>query len=105
MVVHGDKVTEDDVETDAGVAYGIVEGVDDIQEAVIQFEPQLRTGGEWAVGFLTGVGGAALQTLVALIIASCTAIIFQSRFIFTLGVIYNTDIVVEPRYTIIFLTK
>jgi predicted PurR-regulated permease PerM len=43
---------------------------DDIQQAVEQFEPQLRDAGEWAVGFLTGVGGAALQTLVALIIAS-----------------------------------
>jgi predicted PurR-regulated permease PerM len=43
---------------------------DDIQAAVIQFEPQLRSAGEWAVGFLRGVGGAALQTLVALIIAS-----------------------------------
>jgi predicted PurR-regulated permease PerM len=43
---------------------------DDIQAAVEQFEPQLRAAGEWAVGFLTGVGGAMLQTLVALIIAT-----------------------------------
>ena len=43
---------------------------DDIQQAVVQFEPQLRDAGEWAVGFLRGVGGAGLQTLVALIIAS-----------------------------------
>ena len=34
IVVHGDRVEEDDVTTDAGVAYGIVETVDDIQEAV-----------------------------------------------------------------------
>ncbi len=34
VVVHGDRVEEDDIETDAGVAYGIVETVDDIQEAV-----------------------------------------------------------------------
>jgi predicted PurR-regulated permease PerM len=43
---------------------------DDIQQAVVQFEPQLRSAGEWAIGFLRGIGGAALQTLVALIIAS-----------------------------------
>lgn len=43
---------------------------DDIQTAVTQFEPQLRDIGSWAVGFMTGVGGAVLQTLVALIIAS-----------------------------------
>ncbi|NNE89719.1 MAG: hypothetical protein HKN27_16755, partial [Silicimonas sp.] len=34
IVVHGDRVEEDDITTDAGVAYGIVESVDDIQEAV-----------------------------------------------------------------------
>ena len=34
IVVHGDKVEEDDIETDAMVAYGIVETIDDIQEAV-----------------------------------------------------------------------
>ena len=43
---------------------------DDIQAAVVQYEPQLRAAGEWATGFLAGVGGATLQTLVALIIAS-----------------------------------
>ena len=43
---------------------------DDIQEAVQQFEPQLRAAGNWAIDFLRGVGGAVLQTLVALIIAS-----------------------------------
>ncbi|MGI9627923.1 MAG: AI-2E family transporter [Longimicrobiales bacterium] len=43
---------------------------DDIQQAVVQFEPQLRTAGGWAVGFLRGIGGAVLQTLLALIIAS-----------------------------------
>jgi predicted PurR-regulated permease PerM len=43
---------------------------DDIQQAFTQFEPQIREAGQWAVGFLTGVGGAVLQTLVALIIAS-----------------------------------
>jgi len=43
---------------------------DDIQTAVTQFEPQLRAIGEWAVGFMTGAGGAVLQTLVALIVAS-----------------------------------
>ncbi len=34
IVVHGDKVEEDAIITDAGVAYGIVETVDDIQEAL-----------------------------------------------------------------------
>lgn len=34
IVVHGDKVEEEDIETDAMVAYGIVETIDDIQEAV-----------------------------------------------------------------------
>ncbi len=43
---------------------------DDIQQAFTQFEPQIREAGQWAVGFLTGVGGAVLQTLIALIIAS-----------------------------------
>jgi predicted PurR-regulated permease PerM len=43
---------------------------DDIQTAVEQFEPQIRAVGAWAVGFLTGVGGAIAQTLIALIIAS-----------------------------------
>ena len=34
IVVHGDRVEEEDIETDAMVAYGIVESIDDIQEAV-----------------------------------------------------------------------
>lgn len=34
IVVHGDRVEKEDIETNAKVAYGIVEGVDDIQEAV-----------------------------------------------------------------------
>ena len=34
IIVHGDRVEEDDIETDAKVAYGIVETIDDIQEAV-----------------------------------------------------------------------
>jgi predicted PurR-regulated permease PerM len=43
---------------------------DDVQQAVVQFEPQLRSAGRWAIDFLRGVGGAGLQTLVSLIIAS-----------------------------------
>lgn len=43
---------------------------DDVEQAMVQFEPQLRVAGRWALGFLTGLGGAVLQTLVALIIAS-----------------------------------
>ena len=34
IVVHGDRVEEDDIITDAGAHYGIVDGIDDIQEAV-----------------------------------------------------------------------
>lgn len=34
IIVYGDKVEIEDVETDAGVHYGIVETIDDIQEAV-----------------------------------------------------------------------
>ncbi len=34
IVVYGDKVTEDMVETDAGAHYGIVDTIDEIQEAV-----------------------------------------------------------------------
>ncbi|WP_413717428.1 LamG-like jellyroll fold domain-containing protein [Silicimonas sp. MF1-12-2] len=34
IVVLGDRVEEEDIETDAMVAYGIVESIDDIQEAV-----------------------------------------------------------------------
>jgi predicted PurR-regulated permease PerM len=43
---------------------------DDMQVAVVQFEPQIREFGRWALGFLTSVGSAALQTLVAIIIAT-----------------------------------
>ncbi len=43
---------------------------DDVQQAVAQFEPQLRSAVSWAIGFLTGIGGAVMQTLVALVIAS-----------------------------------
>ena len=34
IVVHGDKVEEEDIETDAGAHYGIVDTIDEIQEAV-----------------------------------------------------------------------
>ncbi len=34
IIVHGDKVEEDDIETDAGAHYGIVDTIDEIQEAV-----------------------------------------------------------------------
>ncbi len=34
IVVHGDRVEEDDIETDAGAHYGIVDTIHDIQEAV-----------------------------------------------------------------------
>jgi predicted PurR-regulated permease PerM len=43
---------------------------DDLQEAVVQFEPQLRAAGRWLLGFLAGIGGAVLRTMLALIIAA-----------------------------------
>lgn len=43
---------------------------DDMQQAVTQFEPQLRAAGEWATAFLKSVGSATLQTLLALFVAS-----------------------------------
>ncbi|MEL6954687.1 MAG: LamG-like jellyroll fold domain-containing protein, partial [Pseudomonadota bacterium] len=33
LVVHGDRVEEDDIETDAGVHYGVVDTIDQLQEA------------------------------------------------------------------------
>jgi predicted PurR-regulated permease PerM len=41
----------------------------DVQQAVAQFEPQIRTVGRWSIGFLTGIGGAVLQTIVSLLVA------------------------------------
>ena len=43
---------------------------DDLQEAVVQLEPQIRAAGRWLLGFLAGMGGAVLRTLLALIIAA-----------------------------------
>jgi predicted PurR-regulated permease PerM len=43
---------------------------DDMQQAVVQFEPQIRAFGGWLLHVLAGLGGTVLQTLVALIIAS-----------------------------------
>ena len=43
---------------------------DNMQQAVIQFEPQLRTAGRWLLRFLAGIGGAVLRTVLALIIAA-----------------------------------
>ncbi len=43
---------------------------DDLQQAVVQFEPQLRAAGRWLLGFLAGLGGTVLRTMLALIIAS-----------------------------------
>lgn len=43
---------------------------DDMQQAVVQYEPQLRTAGRWVLGFLAGIGGSVLRTILALIIAA-----------------------------------
>jgi len=41
-----------------------------MQEAVEQFEPQIRTAGRWLLGFLAGIGTMVLGTVLALIIAA-----------------------------------
>jgi predicted PurR-regulated permease PerM len=43
---------------------------DDLQQAVVQFEPQIRAAGRWLLGFLAGIGGAVLRTILALVIAA-----------------------------------
>ncbi len=43
---------------------------DDMQQAVVQFEPQLRAAGRWALSFLAGMGSSVLSTVLALIIAA-----------------------------------
>ena len=43
---------------------------DDMQQAVVHFEPQLRAGGRWALSFFAGIGGAVLSMILALIIAA-----------------------------------
>ena len=43
---------------------------DDLQQAVVQLEPQIRAAGRWLLGFLAGIGGAVLRTMLALIIAA-----------------------------------
>lgn len=41
-----------------------------IQEAAVQLEPQLRAFGAWLVGFLAGIGGAVVTTVLSLVIAA-----------------------------------
>lgn len=43
---------------------------DDMQQAVVQFEPQIRAGGRWVLKFLAGMGSAVLHMILALIIAA-----------------------------------
>ncbi len=43
---------------------------ENMQEAVEQFEPQIRAAGRWLLGFLTGIGASVLGTILALIIAA-----------------------------------
>lgn len=40
-----------------------------LEEALVQLEPQLRAFGRWALGFLAGFGGMILTTVLSLIIA------------------------------------
>ena len=55
IVVYGDKVTEDMVETNAGAHYGIVDTIDEIQEAVAPTGETRRTeiDGEMVYGYDT----------------------------------------------------
>jgi predicted PurR-regulated permease PerM len=41
-----------------------------MQQAVEQFDPQIRAAGRWLLGFLAGIGTSVLGTMVALIIAA-----------------------------------
>ena len=41
-----------------------------VQEAAVQLEPQLQAFGSWLLGFLAGVGGMVVTTVLALIIAA-----------------------------------
>ena len=43
---------------------------DDVQQALVQFDPQIRAFGGWLLRLMASLGGTVLQTLVALIIAS-----------------------------------
>ena len=43
---------------------------EDMQAAVEQYDPQIRTAGRWLLGFLAGIGTSVLGTMLALIIAA-----------------------------------
>ncbi len=43
---------------------------ENMQAAVEQFDPQIRTAGRWLLGFLAGIGTSVLGTMLALIIAA-----------------------------------
>ena len=47
------------------------------QAAVTQYEPQLRAAGGWFLGFLGGIGGTVLTTVLALIIATVMLTYFE----------------------------
>ena len=38
-----------------------------VEQAAVQLEPQLRQFGEWLLGFLAGIGGAVITTVLSLI--------------------------------------
>ncbi len=41
-----------------------------VQQAAVQLEPQLRAFGSWLLGFLAGIGGTVVTTVLALVIAA-----------------------------------
>ncbi|MEE8146501.1 MAG: AI-2E family transporter [Longimicrobiales bacterium] len=43
---------------------------ENMQQAVEQFDPQIRAAGRWLLGFLAGIGSSVLGTMLALIIAA-----------------------------------
>ncbi len=67
IIVHGDRVEAEDITTDAGVTFGVVEGIDNAYEAI---EPEGRTkkstiGGETVFGYDTRSGPDKLGKIVS----------------------------------------
>ena len=66
LIVHGDRVEVGDIQTDAGVTYGIVEGLDDVTEALFPKGDlkQTEIGGEIVFGYDTrdALGGLGAVT-------------------------------------------
>ncbi|MEM9044355.1 MAG: LamG-like jellyroll fold domain-containing protein [Pseudomonadota bacterium] len=61
-IIHGDRVEEDDIQTDAGVTYGIVDGIADVAEAIFPVGELKETviDGETVYGYDTRSPGGDL---------------------------------------------